>query len=711
MIRIIVAVFFTISLCASESKAQVILDKETQSIVAGKHLYFFKDSTNSLDFEGIIRLDSLFQKSDFQVPNFQYTDATYWFRLTVENNSSTSKLAIELSNSQLDKIVFFQPENNYYRQTTVGDQLPYHQRIVNHQNFIIPIDQPVGSRAVYYFKINSIEQLSVPVLLGVRDQILTNNYRTDIFAGLYFGIMLVMFFYNLFIFFSVRDKSYLYYVIYIIGIALAQATLLGYTYKYFWPHYSYLNHLSVLFFSALAGYGAIQFARKFLHLKERMPRINKGMTFFEILYGLAVAIFVLGNQQIAYYILDFCALFLSVYAFYFSIYLSLKGHRTAKFFLFAWSFFMIGMFLYVARNLGWVPYNFFTKNVLLMGSGVEALLLSLALADRINILKKEKEESQANALSISLENEKLVREQNVVLEEKVEERTAALAKTNKDLGDTLDYLKNTQTQLVNSEKMASLGQLTAGIAHEINNPINFVTSNIIPLKRDLNDLIGLLTEYEAIESNGLSPEQFESIEKYKRQIDYEYLKEEVNILLAGMEEGAQRTAEIVKGLRIFSRLDESDLKKVNINEGIESTLILLNSSFGGKIKLIKDFDEDALLECYPGKLNQVIMNIANNAIQAIHESEKKEDGIVTISTRSENERVKIIIADNGPGMDESVRNRIFEPFFTTKPIGQGTGLGLSIVYSIIESHNGSITVESEVGKGTRFIMDLPKFQK
>jgi len=712
MIRIAILSISILLSISSSGIAQIILSEEEGSLIVGKEIYFLEDSTNTLSLEDVIKLDSLFTQSNIEAPNFQYTNSSIWLRLSILNNSLDTKLAIEISNSQLDQVVFYQPEGIYYRQTVLGDLLPFDQRPINHQNFILPVEQAIGSHNTYYFKVQSIDQLSVPIVVGRRDTLLTNNYRTDLFAGLYFGIMLVMFFYNLFIYFSVRDKSYLFYVIYILGIALAQASLLGYTYKYFWPHSSYINHLSVLVFSTMAGFGAILFARNFLQLRENMPRINKGMTVFLVLYSLALVIFLLGSRQIAYYILDFSALFLSIYALYFSIYLSLKGQRTAKFFLFAWSFFMIGMFVYVARNLGWVPYTFFTKNVLLMGSGVEALLLSLALADRINLLKREKEESQAKALSISMENERLVREQNVVLEEKVAERTAALAETNHELEEALDYLKNTQAQLVNSEKMASLGQLTAGIAHEINNPINFVTSNIIPLKRDLNDLIGLLHKYETLKTTAsVQPQDLVDIEAYKKEIDYEYLKEEVNILLAGMEEGAQRTAEIVKGLRIFSRLDESDLKKVNINEGIESTLILLNSSFGGKIKLVKDFDEDAVLECYPGKLNQVIMNIANNAIQAIHENNMDDEGVVTITTKSEHDRVIIAIADNGPGMSEDVRNRIFEPFFTTKAIGQGTGLGLSIVYSIIESHNGTIKVESEIGKGTRFTMDLPKFQK
>jgi hypothetical protein len=346
----------------------------------------------------------------------------------------------------------------------------------------------------------------------------------------------------------------------------------------------------------------------------------------------------------------------------------------------------------------------------MIASAVEAILLSIALADRINTLKKEKEISQAEALQISLENEQLVREQNLVLEQKVAERTSELQQTNGELNLTLTELKNTQTQLVNAEKMASLGQLTAGIAHEINNPINFVTSNIRPLRRDVQDLLETFNRFEKL----IPAEDVKmkaQLDAIKVEMDFDYLAEEISVLINGMEEGATRTAEIVKGLRTFSRLDESDLKKVNVNEGIDSTLILLNSNLGGRISVVRKYDEDALIECYPGKLNQVFMNILNNAIQAMHTNDNHASGILTLITRSVADQVVIEIGDTGPGMSESVKQRIFEPFFTTKAVGQGTGLGLSIVYSIIESHHGTIEIDSTLGEGTTFRLTLPKLHK
>lgn len=703
---------FLLLAIGSYANARVIHVKEGPPVVIrGESISILEDATGNLTLNDILRNQNKFQRFVGEVPNLQYSYSAFWLRIELHNASLDSLLAIEASNTQLDTLdvhVLGPKGTKSYR---FGDAFVFDQRLFNHQHFIFPFEAKPGEILIIYMRVRGLEQMSIPLLVGQRKEILTNNYQTDLFAGLYFGIMLVMFFYNLFLFISIRDKAYLFYILYIAGIAMAQASLQGYTFKYLLPDFPYLNHLSVVLFSSLTGIGAIQFARIFLQIKRQLPRIDLGLRVFEGLYLLAPLVFLFGWRQLSYNLLDLSALFLSFYALYFSIRLSLKGQRTAKFFLLAWSFFMIGMFVFVARNFGWLPYNFFTKNVLLMGSALEAILLSVALADRINILKREKEISQAEALRISLENERLVREQNLVLEAKVQERTEALQKANKELGLAIDNLKNTQTQLVNAEKMASLGQLTAGIAHEINNPINFVTSNIIPLRRDLGDLMSLLNQYEKLHNApGDHEQELIDIKKLQRELDYDFLKEEIGILLNGMEEGAKRTAEIVKGLRIFSRLDESDLKKVNINEGIESTLILLNSSMGGKIDLVKDYDPDAYLECYPGKLNQVIMNITNNAIQALHEHVHDKRGQITIQTKGLTDMIRISISDNGPGIPESIRAKIFEPFFTTKAVGQGTGLGLSIVYSIIESHKGQINVFSNPGEGTTFQIDLPKLQ-
>jgi signal transduction histidine kinase len=275
----------------------------------------------------------------------------------------------------------------------------------------------------------------------------------------------------------------------------------------------------------------------------------------------------------------------------------------------------------------------------------------------------------------------------------------------RELKLTHKQLQSTQMQLVQAEKMASLGQLTAGIAHEINNPINFVSSNIEPLKNDISDVLEVLHKYEEVIENKSLKIHFQKVEERKHELELDYVQEEIHALLKGIEEGAVRTKEIVKGLRIFSRLDENDIKQFNVHEGLDSTLTLLKSKLGDRIEVIKQYGALPLIEGYPGKINQVFMNILTNAVHAT-----PQKGKITITTYMQEDTVRICIRDTGTGMTPEVKRRIFEPFFTTKDVGEGTGLGLAISFGVIEQHKGKITVESEVGKGTEFIITLPVTQ-
>lgn len=298
--------------------------------------------------------------------------------------------------------------------------------------------------------------------------------------------------------------------------------------------------------------------------------------------------------------------------------------------------------------------------------------------------------------------------------EQVEKNKEELEHALRDLTLTHHQLQKAQTQLVDSEKMASLGQLTAGIAHEINNPINFVGSNISPLKRDFEDIEAVFKMVEALENSQDLNKDVAAILNIIKDRDITFLFEEVDMLLNGIEEGANRTKEIVLGLRTFSRMDEDDFKDADIHQGLDSTLTLLGNKLKNRIEVHKDYGNLPTIQCLPGKINQVFMNILTNAIQAI-----ESEGAIYIKTAFEDgsaskdpfkrpvDKVNISIRDTGKGMDMATAKRIFEPFFTTKPVGEGTGLGLSITYGIIEQHKGSIQVESEPGKGTTFVIKLP----
>ncbi len=277
-----------------------------------------------------------------------------------------------------------------------------------------------------------------------------------------------------------------------------------------------------------------------------------------------------------------------------------------------------------------------------------------------------------------------------------------LNEINEEMSSTLENLKTAQSHLVQAEKMASLGQLTAGVAHEINNPINFVSAGIDSLNINYQDLSELLNKITLVKPGEDNTALIESIYKLQKEIDLDYLLEEIPLLLNSINDGARRTTEIVKSLRNFTRLDEDNLKSANIHEGIDSTLVILRNQISDRIEVVKDFGSVPDIACYPGQLNQVFMNILANALQAID-----GQGKVFIKTYAEKGFACISIKDTGKGMSPEVKKRIFEPFYTTKDVGAGTGLGLSICYGIIEKHKGKIDVESTPGKGTEFIIYLP----
>jgi signal transduction histidine kinase len=259
-----------------------------------------------------------------------------------------------------------------------------------------------------------------------------------------------------------------------------------------------------------------------------------------------------------------------------------------------------------------------------------------------------------------------------------------------DLATAHEQLKTTQTQLVDAEKMASLGLLTAGIAHEINNPINFISGNIEPLKQDITDIFAILQKHPEI---------------LEKETELSYLKEEVVELLGGMEEGANRTTEIVSGLRDFSRLDTDDLQQFDLQKGMESTLSLLRNELNDRIEIEKSYASLPLVEGFPGKLNQVFMNVLTNAIQAI--PGKGTIGIIT-SYDAAQKQIQVSILDNGKGMSREIIAKAFDPFFTTKDVGEGTGLGLAISKGIVDQHGGSIEIKSEENVGTEVVIRIPE---
>ncbi len=277
---------------------------------------------------------------------------------------------------------------------------------------------------------------------------------------------------------------------------------------------------------------------------------------------------------------------------------------------------------------------------------------------------------------------------------------ADLERQNIELAARKAELERLQAQIVHSEKMASLGQLAAGIAHELNNPAGFIYGNMDLLTEYVGRLETVLAVYDGA---SLSVATATEVSFTKAKISYSLLMSELRSMIADCREGAERIRDVVQSLRLFSRLDDAEVKKIDLHDSIESTIRLLSRYYGsGQIKLIREYGKLPLVNCYAGQLNQVWTNVLVNAAQAV-----QGNGEVRISTKVEGQVVVVVISDNGCGIPADQLHKIFDPFFTTKQVGDGTGLGLSIIYGIIEKHGGSITAESEEGMGSRFTISIP----
>jgi len=279
---------------------------------------------------------------------------------------------------------------------------------------------------------------------------------------------------------------------------------------------------------------------------------------------------------------------------------------------------------------------------------------------------------------------------------------ADLERRNTELAGRTAELQRLQAQIVHSEKMASLGQLAAGVAHELNNPAGFIYGNMDILKDYVSGLTRVLTAYEGVPL----PNAFaERVTKLKTEIDYDGMMAELDSIITDCQDGAERIRDVVQNLRLFSRLDEAEVKRIDLHDGIDSTVRLLSRYYSsGHVDLIREYGSLPPVNCYAGQLNQVWMNLLINAAQAVGAG-----GEVKVSTSYEGDMVEVVVSDTGCGVPAEHLSKIFDPFFTTKPVGEGTGLGLSISYGIIERHQGTITAKSQLGVGTSFTVRIPVY--
>ncbi len=516
------------------------------------------------------------------------------------------------------------------------------------------------------------EPMIIPLVVLKTGELTTYISDKQIFGYLIIGGITVLVFLYLIFFISLGDRVYFLYWLYALTVMITVLRINGLLYK--WVDFVTIFNDNPSIFETLPSITAGVFTIHFLQLKSHYRNMYNVITVMVALQFLSLIISFLGFNQFAH-------IFTDLIAFTFIPLAIVLGYKmwvyqkfnAAKYYLLSWIFVFVGAFIFFARNYGLLTSDSAIINHSIdLGITIEMMLLAVGLSKRIEQLRKEKERLHS-------ENLKILEDQNEKLESLVQKRTGELASKNEELTEgnrvleeTVDALKATQKQLIHSEKMASLGVLSAGVGHEINNPLNYIK----------NGALGLIREVES------QPKVSKTVRTY------------VDII----EKGVVRASDIVKSLGHFSRSGLKMDEECDVHDIIENCLVILHSKLKKKVDVIKHFhNKPIIIEGNEGKLHQAFLNILSNAEQAI---EKK--GEIMIKTSLNKEFVEIRISDTGNGIKEENLAKIHDPFFTTKPPGEGTGLGLSITNSIIEEHKGRIQVFSEVGEGSEFIIKLPK---
>ena len=680
---------FKVILClcvTNETWAIESISLTQESKLITPEVYIYNSTADTASASTIWKQKEYFERNNNPtIPGYLFNENTsIWVRIQLKNPEYQREFRILIENSNLDLIEEYRiVEDEPIWVSTQGQIFPFEFRKIDNPEFIYNLEVAQKEMVTLLFKLKNNESQSIPIWIGSKDSISAKTNKKSLFYGFFGGIFLVMFLYNTILYFSTKYKIYAFYSVYVFFIGLGLFTWTGYSFKFIWPNATWFSQRAFIFFLSLVAISAVLFTQKYLNTKKKSPSFHKGLNVFMMAYIIVifVNIFSIPIAQILVNVLGVSVLYILVYA----IYLSYKGSSEARIYLVAWSFYLLGVLVYFFREFNFIPHNHFSFHMVHYGSAVEVVLLSLALANRINILKREKRQ--------------ITEHQNALLEEKVEERT-------NELELALQDLRLTQSQLVEAEKMASLGQLTAGVAHEINNPINFISSNIKPLELDLKDIYSIILEIE--KTAGSNPTNLSAeIKEIKEKYNFQFTVEEIEALINGIKQGAERTTEIVHGLKTFSSLNQSDFKIGNIHHGLEATLMILKSKTKGII-LNKIYGDLKDINTLHGQLNQVFMNILDNAIYACSQKAyaENENPEIKIKTLQDEEITSVIISDNGVGMSKQIMDRIYEPFFTNKPVGSGSGLGMSIVHGILQKINADLKIHSQEGFGTELVINL-----
>ncbi len=668
--------------------ATVVVDDSVGSYDLGSHLDLLEDKTGGLTFNDVCcsNLTELFKTCKQSIPNFGFTDSVYWARFTLRNEGEKSMdFILELDYPTMNKVELFEPnQEGGYSWHITGDHLKSASRQLDYRSFVFHLHSPAESSTTYYMRFQS-NAINLPLVLWQPEAFTEHVIAWQMALGIYCGILLVIVLYNFFLFISIRESVYLYYVLYVFGFLMTQLCLNGIAMQLLWPDSIWWANHSLLFFSYGCLFFAQQFARSFLITSRVIPRFDKVLTLLMAIsiFGLALS---LVSYNLAIQFLSVSAFFIIVIWIFTSIWCMKKGVRTARYFLIAWTVFIAGNLMHLLKTLGISPTNFYTNWMDEIGSSLEVILLSLGLASRINRMKR-KEKEISNALQVQnleLEQKNLeLLDYEKTLEQRIMERTEQLNLKNFQLRKALDGLKvsSKRYKLAKEEAEAAnaaKSEFLANMSHELRTPMQ----GILGFSKLGFDKYGII-----------------SAEKVKGFFN------EINT-------SGQRLLHLLNDLldlsRLESRKEQYDFEKTDLSPLVTiilNELQVLIEEKGIIIEFRKPaFSEEVLAD--REKILQVLRNLISNAIKFCTES-----GKIKIEIARQDDRMKLSVIDNGIGIPEKELDMVFDKFIQSsrsKSAAGGTGLGLAISKSIVVAHRGRIWAENNPEGGAIFSFVLPQ---
>ena len=626
----------------------------------------------------------------------------YWLRLVISNQTrdrvfmhfiytGTERIWVyEVAGSQVvnsRQFGMLQPERLY----------PFFK-----SNQVFPLAVGQSNTHTIYVYVDGIYTTTWPIYCRSTTNLMEYLHLNDLFYGLYYGFILMIVVYSLLLFIRLRETDTFRYAVWVLIVGLQMALFRGHTSEFLWPANPSIERYATVL-AGITGLTHVLFTLAFLRLRQQAPLFYKiglgvlGIYLVSILINLlTLSVFASSGIQVDF--VPMVAIVEGIFSIWAGIVTYRKGFQPALFYVIGNLVFFMSIFFFLLYAFGKLPHSFWTYNAIHVGSGIEIILFTLALTYKVNLLKQQQEEAVREQLRLAETNRRLVEDQNVMLEEKVTLRTVELNEQKEGLQTTLAQLRTTQDQLIQREKLAGLGELMAGIAHEIQNPLNFV-NNFAEVSVDM---LGELTD--DLKTNRIA----EALS----------VVSEITPNLQKITFHGKRADAIVRGMLQHVQSSGGYREPADFNALAGEYLRLAYLGLRTKkddidITLSTHFDPNVgLVELMPQEISRVMLNLYSNAFYAVLEKKKQApvgyQPHIWVTTKLKEGRVALIVKDNGTGIPTDLLTKIYQPFFTTKPSGSGTGLGLSLSYDIItKGHGGTLTVTTEPGEYTEFVVEIP----